>query len=190
MVRLRLWRGGKKKQPIYRIVVADSKTARNGKYIEAIGQYDPGIRPAVITVKDDRLYFWLKRGAQPSDTVRSLLQRKGLWLRWGMMKKGADEAAIIAKLEIWAGMQEGKVQRETERKERRKAARRKKGAAEGAPPVAAPAPEAAPTAVVVEAAPAVVVAEAAPVAVVAEAAPAAVVAEATPAAAAPETPAA
>jgi small subunit ribosomal protein S16 len=183
---LRLWRGGKKKQPIYRIVVADSKTARNGKYIEAIGQYDPGMRPAVITVKDERLYFWLKRGAQPSDTVRSLLQRKGLWLRWGMMKKGADEAAIIAKLEVWAGMQEGKVQREADRKLRRKAARRKKATAEGAPAAAAPAP----AAVVAEAAPVAVAAEAAPQAVVAEVAPATVAPEAAPPAAAPETPAA
>jgi small subunit ribosomal protein S16 len=174
VVRLRLWRGGKKKQPIYRIVVADSRTARNGKYIEAIGQYDPGMKPAVVTVKDDRLFLWLKRGAQPSDTVRSLLQRKGLWLRWGMMKKGADEAAITAKLESWAAMQEGKAQREAERKVRRKAARRKKATAEGAPaaPAATPA------------------AEAAPAAVVAETAPAAVVAEAASAAAAPETPAA
>ena len=172
MVRVRLWRGGKKKQPIYRIVVADSKTARNGKYIEAIGQYDPGMHPPVITLKDDRLFFWLKRGAQPSDTVRSLLQRKGLWLRWGMMKKGADEAAITAKLESWAAMQEGKLQREVERKVRRKAARRKKATAEGAPAAAAPA------------------AEVAPAAVVAEVAPAAVVAEAASAAAAPETPAA
>lgn len=153
MVRLRLWRGGKKKQPVYRIVAADSRSARNGKYIEAIGQYNPGERPALVTVKDDRLFLWLKRGAQPSDTVRSLLQRKGLWLRWGMMKKGADEAAIAAGLERWQGMQEGKLQREAERKAKRKAARKKKAAAEGAPAAAAPAAETA-TPAPAEAAPA------------------------------------
>jgi small subunit ribosomal protein S16 len=99
LVKLRLWRGGKKKQPIYRIAVADSRTARNGKYIEAIGQYNPGLNPIGLTLKEDRLYLWLKRGAQPTDTVRSLLQRKGLWLKWGLMKKGADEATIAAAFE-------------------------------------------------------------------------------------------
>ena len=147
MVKLRLWRGGKKKQPIYRIVAADSRTARNGKYVEAIGQYDPGVHPAVITVKEDRVYHWLKRGAQPTDTVRSLLQRRGLWLKWGLMKKGADEAAIAAAFERWQSLQEEKSRREAERKARRKLARKKKAAAESAPAAAAaPAAEAAPEA--------------------------------------------
>jgi small subunit ribosomal protein S16 len=166
---LRLWRGGKKKQPVYRIVAADSRAARNGKYIEAIGQYNPGEHPAVITVKDDRLFLWLGRGAQPSDTVRSLLQRRGLWLRWGLMKKGADEATIAAQLERWGAAQEEKVRREADRKERRKAARKKKASAEGAPAAAPPA------AVSAEPAPA----EPAPAAPEAPAAPAA---EPTPAA--------
>ena len=146
MVKLRLWRGGKKKQPIYRIVAADSRNARNGKYLDAIGQYNPGVHPAVTSVKEDRLFLWLKRGAQPSDTVRSLLQRKGLWLRWGLMKKGADEAAIATALERWQSGQEEKARREAEKKERRKLARKKKAQAEGAPaaaPVAAEAPPAA-----------------------------------------------
>ncbi len=146
MVRLRLWRGGKKKQPIYRIVVADSRAARNGKYLEAIGQYNPTVHPLEIVVKDDRLYLWLKRGAQPTDTVRSLLQRKGLWLRWGMMKKGADEASIVAKLETWAALQPDKLRREVDRKVRRKTARKQKAAAESAPAPATPVAEAAPAA--------------------------------------------
>ena len=160
MVKLRLWRGGKKNQPIYRIVVADSRTARNGKYIEAIGQYNPGLQPIGLTLKEDRMYVWLKRGAQPTDTVRSLLQRKGLWLKWGMMKKGADEASIAAALELWQAGQEDKLRREADRKTRRKAARKKKAAADGAPATAsqAPAAEAVPAA---EAAPA---ADAAPAA--------------------------
>jgi small subunit ribosomal protein S16 len=137
LVKLRLWRGGKKKQPIYRIVVADSRSARNGKYIEAIGQYNPGIHPAVVTIPEDRLYLWLKRGAQPTDTVRSLLQRKGLWLKWGMMKKGADDAAIAAALERWQSLQEEKSRREAERKQRRKIARKKKASSDGAPAAAA-----------------------------------------------------
>lgn len=142
MVKLRLWRGGKKKQPIYRIVAADSRTARNGKYIEAVGQYNPGLHPVGITLREDRVYLWLKRGAQPSDTVRSLLQRRGLWLKWGLMKKGADEATIASAFERWQATQEDKLRREAERKERRKAARKKKASAEATPAAAAPAVEA------------------------------------------------
>jgi small subunit ribosomal protein S16 len=140
LVKLRLWRGGKKKQPIYRIVAADSRTARNGKYIEAIGQYNPGLHPIGLTILEARLYHWLKVGAQPTDTVRSLLQRKGLWLRWGMMKKGADDAAIATALETWRAGQEDKMRREADRKARRKAVRKKKAAAEGAPAASAPTP--------------------------------------------------
>lgn len=143
MVKLRLRRVGKKKQPVYRIVAVDSRASRDGKYIEAIGQYNPRTAPVLIELKEERLFMWLKRGAQPSDTVRSLLQRKGLWLKWGMMKKGADEATIAAGLEKWSGLQAEKLRREAERTERRKAAKKKKAAAAApAAPAPAPAPEA------------------------------------------------
>ncbi len=146
MVKLRLRRVGKKKQPIYKIVVADSRTARTGKFIESLGQYNPLVNPILLTINEQRLYAWLKRGAQPTDTMRSLLQRKGLWLKWGLMKKGADEAKIAAELEKWQSLQDEKHQREAARKERRKVARKKK-AAEAAPaqaPAVAPAAPAAP----------------------------------------------
>ena len=151
MVKIRLRRAGKKKQPIYKIVVADSRAWRNGKFIESIGQYNPLLHPMVIDLKEDRLFAWLKRGAQPTDTMRSLLQRKGLWLKWGLMKKGADEAAITAGLEKWQMLQEEKLWREGERKTRRKAARKKKAAAEapvatGAAPAPAPTPATEPAA--------------------------------------------
>lgn len=140
MVKLRLRRVGKKKQPIYKIVVADSRAARNGKFIESIGQYNPLVSPMIITLKEPRLYSWLKNGAQPTDTVRSLLQRKGLWMKWGLMKKGADEATISTAMEKWEGLQADKHQRDLDRKLRRKAAKKKKAAAEAAPaPAAAPA---------------------------------------------------
>ena len=146
MVKLRLRRAGKKKQPIYKIVVADSRAARTGKFIESIGQYNPLANPMMITLDEQRLFTWLKRGAQPTDTMRSLLQRKGLWLKWGMMKKGADEAAITAELEKWQMLQEEKLRREAEKKDRRRTVRKKK-AAEAAPaPVLAAAPEPAPAA--------------------------------------------
>jgi small subunit ribosomal protein S16 len=95
-------------------------------------------------LKEPRLYSWLKNGAQPTDTVRSLLQRQGLWMKWGLMKKGADEATIAAAMEKWQGLQADKQQRDQDRKARRKAAKRKKAAAEAAPAApAAPAAEAA-----------------------------------------------
>jgi len=100
----------------------------------------------VIEVNESRLFAWLKRGAMPSDTTRSLLQRKGLWLKWGLMKKGADETAIATAMEKWQMVQAEKAEREAARKVRRKAAKRKKATAE-APAVSQPAPaESAPAA--------------------------------------------
>ncbi|MBI4810151.1 MAG: 30S ribosomal protein S16 [Ignavibacteriales bacterium] len=146
MVKLRLRRIGKKKQPIYKIVAADSRTARSGKFIESIGQYNPLLNPIGIEVNEARLFTWLKRGAQPTDTLRSLLKRKGLWLKWNLTKKGADEATITTELEKWAMLQTEKLARETERKARRKAALKKKRKATDAVPAATPAPAAAPAA--------------------------------------------
>lgn len=128
MVKLRLRRIGKKKQPMYKVVVANSQAARDGKFIESIGVYQPLENPMIITVNEDRLYAWLKRGAEPTDTVRSLLQRKGYWLRWALMKKGADEATIASEVAKWQALQDEKMRRETDRKARRKANRRKKAA--------------------------------------------------------------
>ncbi len=156
MVKLRLRRAGKKKQPVYKIVAVDSRASRAGKFIESVGQYNPLLNPMLITVKEDRLYLWLKRGAQPSDTLRSLLQRKGLWLKWGLMKKGADEATIAAEFAKWEALQGEKGRRDAERKARRKAARKAKAkttdAPAAAPAAAAPAP--APAAEAAEPAPA------------------------------------
>ena len=139
MVKIRLRRVGKKKQPIYKIVAADSRASRTGKYLEAIGQYNPLVNPIVISINEAKLFMWLKRGAQPTDTLRSLLQRKGLWLQWGLMKKGADATTISTEMEKWQALQAEKLQREGERKIRRKAAKKKK-AAEAKAPAAAPAP--------------------------------------------------
>src|SRR3712207_5723811 len=78
MVRIRLRRVGRKKQPIYRIVVADSKSPRDGRFIEIIGNYSPRQGNTAIDLKTDRANYWLNHGAQPSDTVRSLLRRAGV----------------------------------------------------------------------------------------------------------------
>lgn len=78
MVKIRLTRMGAKKKPFYRIVVADSRAPRDGKFIEILGNYDPSQDPATITLDEDKALSWLQKGAQPTDTVRALLNKKGV----------------------------------------------------------------------------------------------------------------
>lgn len=141
MVKLRLRRTGKKKHPIYKIVAADTRSPRDGRFIEAVGQYDPNMNPILLSLKDERVFHWLSKGAQPTDTVRSLLQRKGVWLRWSLTRRGVDDAKVQSIIERWQMQQAERPQREADRKIRR-ALRKKKAAekpVEAAP--AAPAPE-------------------------------------------------
>lgn len=127
--------------PQYHIVAADSRAARNGKFLEVVGRYEPLRNPLFIQTKEERLMYWLKNGAQPSDTLRSLLQRSGMWLKWSLLKKGADEATIAREMEKWQMAQEDKRRRDEDRKARRAAAKRKarKAASGEAAPAAAPA---------------------------------------------------
>jgi len=135
VVKLRLRRMGKKKYPIYRIVAADIRSPRNGRYIEAVGQYNPNINPIALSIKDERVFHWLRKGAQPTDTVRSLLQRQGLWLRWTLMRRGADETKVQSIVERWQMQQAERATREADRRARRAERKRKETAkpAEGAP---------------------------------------------------------
>ena len=132
-VKIRLQRMGKKKQPIYKIVAVDSRVKRDGRFIDAVGLYNPSTNPMTITLREDRIFHWLERGAQPTDTVKNLLSRKGVWLKWGLKRKKADEATIAAEFEKWQMMQGPKLQKENERKARRKAAKKKKKAEAAAP---------------------------------------------------------
>ena len=77
MVKIRLRRMGAKKAPFYRIVVADSRYPRDGRFIEEIGTYDPVVNPAELKVDVDRAQAWIKTGAQPTETVRDLLKKAG-----------------------------------------------------------------------------------------------------------------
>ena len=77
-VKIRLRRMGAKKQPFYRIVVADSKTPRDGRALQEIGYYDPAAEPSVLKVDTDAAKKWISNGAQPTDTVRTLLKRAGM----------------------------------------------------------------------------------------------------------------
>ncbi|HMU79019.1 MAG TPA: 30S ribosomal protein S16 [Microthrixaceae bacterium] len=78
-VRLRLMRMGKKKQPTYRIVAADSRSPRDGRFIEIVGTYDPRREPSAVTVDNDKAVDWLQKGAQPSERVQKLLEISGAW---------------------------------------------------------------------------------------------------------------
>ncbi len=111
--------------PQYHIVAADSRAARNGKFLEVVGRYEPLQNPMLIETKEERLLYWLKTGAMPTDTLRSLLQRNGMWLKWSLVKKKTDPAIIATEMEKWQLAQTERRQRDEARKARRIAARRK-----------------------------------------------------------------
>ena len=117
---------GKKKQPVYKIVAADSRSPRDGRFIEAVGTYNPRTEPAAIAIKENLLFKWLNRGAIPTDTVKSLLKREGYLLKWRLMKKNADEATIAAEMEKFQMLKAEKERKKAEKKLLKKAARKKK----------------------------------------------------------------
>ncbi len=78
-VKLRLMRMGKTKQPTYRVVAADARSPRDGRFIEILGTYEPRAEPSRITIDDDKVLGWLRNGAQPTDRVEKLLKTTGTW---------------------------------------------------------------------------------------------------------------
>lgn len=78
-VKLRLVRMGKKKQPTYRVVAADSRSPRNGRFIEIVGTYEPRAHPSVVKIDDEKALAWLRKGAKPTETVEKLLKITGTW---------------------------------------------------------------------------------------------------------------
>ena len=105
-VKLRLRKMGKKKQPVYKVVAADSRSPRDGKFIEAIGLYNPKTDPATINIKEERALYWLNVGAQPTDTVKNLLTNQGIILKRELTKQGLSETDIALKLEEWKKLKE------------------------------------------------------------------------------------
>lgn len=99
MVRLRLRRGGSKKKPHYRIVATDSRYPRDGRFIEIIGYYSPVTTPKKLHIDAEKALTWLKNGAQPSDTVRSLLKQKGIMEMWHKVRHGATFEEVLPKVE-------------------------------------------------------------------------------------------
>ena len=89
-VKIRLTRMGAKKNPFYRIVVADSRSPRDGRFIEILGTYDSTKEPAVINVDEDKAIDWMSKGAQPTDTVRSLFSKKGIMAKFDEKKRSKN----------------------------------------------------------------------------------------------------
>ena len=125
--KIRLQRGGRKGYAFYRIVIADARAPRDGKFTEKIGTYNPNTNPATVDLNFERALYWVEVGAQPTDTVRNILSREGVYLMKhlkGGVKKGAfDEAAAQRKFDAWkADKQKGleKV-REAEAKQKKEA---------------------------------------------------------------------
>lgn len=110
--KIRLQRHGKKGKPFYHIVIADSRSPRDGRFIEKIGTYNPVADPAEIHVNFDKAVQWLRNGAQPTDTVRSILSGQGVMLKLHLMRgvtKGAlTEAQAEAKFQTWKKEKEEK----------------------------------------------------------------------------------
>jgi small subunit ribosomal protein S16 len=115
-VKLRLRRIGKKKQPMYKVVAADSRAPRDGKFLESIGLYNPLTNPHTLEIKEDRVLYWLGVGAQPTDTVMSLLRQKGITLKRELRKKGLSEEKINEEFETWSKLKEAKSKSKPKRK--------------------------------------------------------------------------
>jgi small subunit ribosomal protein S16 len=96
LVKIRLKRMGAKKRPFYRLVVADSRSPRDGKFIEEIGFYDPLPNPAKVQIDADKVREWMRRGARPSDVARKLLEREGILQRSAQVRRAAPAAAAPA----------------------------------------------------------------------------------------------
>ena len=103
--KIRLQRGGRKSYAFYSIVIADARAPRDGRFTEKIGSYNPNTNPATVDLNFDRALYWVEVGAQPTDTVRNILSREGVYLMKhlkGGVKKGAfDEAAAQQRFDAW-----------------------------------------------------------------------------------------
>lgn len=118
MVKLRLARKGNRKRPFYRMVVAEDSHRRDGRFIEIVGTYDPLRQPATIEVESDAVLKWLSQGAQPTDTVRRILAKSGVWAHWRAVQEGKAELGDMT------GRQSGTVEREKEERPSKKSVAR------------------------------------------------------------------
>jgi small subunit ribosomal protein S16 len=106
MVRIRLRRVGAKKQPHYRVVVADQRSPRDGRHIETIGYYNPRTEPETVSIKEERALYWLSQGARPSDIVRRMLEQQGTLERLTRLQAGEPMEALLAEYEVGTATEE------------------------------------------------------------------------------------
>ena len=102
MVKIRLQRVGSKNNAQYRVIAADSRSRRDGRFIEILGQYQPVAKSQQVVLKEERIIEWLGKGAQPTDTVRDLLKKSGVWTKFKQPEKVAAETATPAPAETVA----------------------------------------------------------------------------------------
>jgi small subunit ribosomal protein S16 len=93
MVRIRLARVGAKRQPSYRIIIADQRSPRDGRFLEIVGHYNPRIDPPAIDMVEDRILYWLGQGAQPSEPIARMLEKNGIWAKHLASKTKPADAA-------------------------------------------------------------------------------------------------
>ena len=118
-VKLRLRRMGKKKQPIYKVVAADARSPRDGKFLEAVGIYNPLTNPHTIDLKEDRINYWLDNGAQPTDTVKSLFNQTGINLKRDIAKRKLPQEKAEALLKNWQASKEASLQKKSVKKKKK-----------------------------------------------------------------------
>lgn len=100
MVRIRLRRVGLKGQPSYRIIAADKESPRDGRFLEILGYYNPRTNPSTIEVKEERVFDWMSKGAQPSDSVVKIFNTIGLMDRFARLKAGEDQEKLLAEAAV------------------------------------------------------------------------------------------
>ena len=122
MVKLRLQRYGRKKRPYYHLVAADARARRDGRIIEDLGRYNPVSQPAVAFMNTPRVIFWLQNGAQPTDTVRNILKKEGIFFRMHLIGWGKTEEEIEQTIDTWKADRSSTKVVEKTRAELRKAA--------------------------------------------------------------------
>ncbi len=118
MLKIRLRRVGAKKQPSYRIVVAESTAPRDGKFVEIIGHYNPRTEPETVVIKEDRALYWLSVGAQPTDAVNRFFKKRGTWERLARLRAGESLESLVAEFEAASASQQAEAPAEqTEQQE-------------------------------------------------------------------------
>jgi small subunit ribosomal protein S16 len=117
---------GKKKQPIYKVVAADARSPRDGKFLEAVGIYNPLTNPHTVDLKEDRINYWLDNGAQPTDTVKSLFRKSGINLKRDLAKRKFSAEKTETILKEWQNQKEVTAQKKTVKKSKKAAAKEAK----------------------------------------------------------------